>query len=292
MAADISANEQLVAAIEGDSDTKRKAPCAWLGSAVAIKDPTSVTFRRQSGIHLLVVGQNEELADGVLTASIVGIAATGRSNQHPAPRFVVLDGGRFDSGDMNLAARLARNLSIEMEVPQAAEVDQAVLALYEEVMRRTEANDTNSPQAFLVIYNLARFRQLRRSEDDFGMSSFGSDDEPEKPSQHLAHILREGPAVGVHVILWCDSFNNLNRWFDRATLRDFAFRVLFQMSPTDSSNLMDSTAASHMGQFRAMLYDDERGEYEKFQPYGPPSAKWLQSIGPKLSGSQSKPAEQ
>ena len=157
-------------------------------------------------------------------------------------------------------------------------------------MRRTEANDTDSPQTFLVIYNLARFRQLRRGEDDFGLGGFGND-EPEKPSQHLAHILREGPAVGLHVILWCDSFNNLNRWFDRATLRDFAFRVLFQMSPTDSSNLMDSTAATQLGQFRAMLYDDERGEYEKFQPYGPPSAEWLQSVGRHLVGASARRTE-
>ena len=127
VAADISANALLATALAGNTKTKRKAPCGWLGAAVAIKDPTSVTMRRQSGNHLLVVGQNEELADGVLTAAVVGIAATGQVNHQPPPRFVVLDGGRFDSNEMNLGARLTRNLPIEIDAPQAAEVDQAVL---------------------------------------------------------------------------------------------------------------------------------------------------------------------
>ena len=38
---------------------------AWLGDAVAIKDPTSALFRRQGGNHLLIVGQNDEAALGV-----------------------------------------------------------------------------------------------------------------------------------------------------------------------------------------------------------------------------------
>ena len=39
---------------------------AWLGDAIAIKDPTSALFRRQGGNHLLIVGQNDEAALGVM----------------------------------------------------------------------------------------------------------------------------------------------------------------------------------------------------------------------------------
>ncbi|MEO8496662.1 MAG: hypothetical protein ABI614_16460, partial [Planctomycetota bacterium] len=59
------------------------------------------------------------------------------------------------------------------------------------------------------------------------------------------------------------------------TLRDLDYRVLSQMSATDSSNLMDSPAASRLGTHRALLYSEEQGTFEKFRPYAPPSDEWL-----------------
>src|SRR5262249_39604618 len=47
---------------------------AWLGDAVAIKDPTSALFRRQGGNHLLIVGQDPEASLGILTAALLGLA--------------------------------------------------------------------------------------------------------------------------------------------------------------------------------------------------------------------------
>ena len=41
-------------------------------------------------------------------------------------------------------------------------------------------------------------------------------------------------------IMWCDTLTNAQRVLDRSGLREFASRVLFQMSVTDSSSLIDS----------------------------------------------------
>ncbi len=48
---------------------------AWLGSAVAIKEPTSAAFLRQNGSNLLMVGHREEAALGVLSGCFVSLAA-------------------------------------------------------------------------------------------------------------------------------------------------------------------------------------------------------------------------
>jgi DNA segregation ATPase FtsK/SpoIIIE-like protein len=57
----------------------------WLGDAVAIKDPTSIPFRPQSGANLLMVGQNEDAALGVVQTAMISVAAqfppTARRNQ-------------------------------------------------------------------------------------------------------------------------------------------------------------------------------------------------------------------
>ena len=52
-------------------------------------------------------------------------------------------------------------------------------------------------------------------------------------------------------------------------------RVLFQMSAADSSTLIDIPAASKLGVHRALFYSEDRGQPEKFRPYGLPSEEWL-----------------
>ncbi|MEX2026426.1 MAG: FtsK/SpoIIIE domain-containing protein, partial [Pirellulaceae bacterium] len=62
--------------LAGPRTVASQAPEAWLGDAVAIKDPTSIVFRRQGGSNLLLVGQQEELALGVLHTCVVSVAGT------------------------------------------------------------------------------------------------------------------------------------------------------------------------------------------------------------------------
>ncbi|MEM8680036.1 MAG: FtsK/SpoIIIE domain-containing protein, partial [Planctomycetota bacterium] len=251
-------------------------PKAWLGAAVAIKHPTEIVFRRQSGSHLLMVGMQETLAAGIMTSAAIGLAAT-TNRGDGAMHYIVLDGGAVDSHEMNIGARLERSLNGRVTKPTSQELARVLAELDAEVTRRVEQNITDGEPQCLLVYNLSRFRDLRKADDDFGLGGFGEEETP-TPSKMFANILREGPAVGIHAILWCDTFNNVSRWLDRQLLRDIAWRVLFQMSATDSSNLMDSAAASQLGANRAILYDDERGEFEKFRPYGLPSSEWLAEV--------------
>jgi len=92
-------------------------------------------------------------------------------------------------------------------------------------------------------------------------------------------ILREGPGLGVHLIAWCDTVNNLNRYFTHQQLREFEMRVLFQMSPTDSGGLLDSPAASKLGRNRALFASEKQNWPEKFRPYGVPSEQWIKEVG-------------
>jgi S-DNA-T family DNA segregation ATPase FtsK/SpoIIIE len=91
-------------------------------------------------------------------------------------------------------------------------------------------------------------------------------------------MLREGPAVGVFTLVWCDTLNNLQRALDRQALREFEMRVLFQMSAADSSNLIDSPQASKLGLHRAFYYSEDQGRLEKFRPYGAVTEPWLEVV--------------
>jgi hypothetical protein len=113
---------------------------------------------------------------------------------------------------------------------------------------------------------------------------FGEQPAAPSPAQQFATILREGPDLGIHTLVWCDTVTNLNRSLERRALREFAMRVAFQMGAEDSANLLDSPLASKLGPHRALFYDEEEGRLEKFRPYGPPSAAWLEWVKGQFSG--------
>ena len=94
----------------------------------------------------------------------------------------------------------------------------------------------------------------------------------------LGSILRDGPAVGVYTLAWCDSLTAVQRCFDRQTLREFALRVLLQMSANDSSHLIDTPLASKLGPHVALFHNEEEGRLEKFRPYAWPSMEWLTTV--------------
>ena len=78
------------------------------------------------------------------------------------------------------------------------------------VARRLESNSPDSEEVYLFIDNVAAFRMLQRPDDDFSLEAR----DPALPANALAAVLRDGAAVGVHLVLWCDNLNNLGRTLD------------------------------------------------------------------------------
>lgn len=294
VAADPSENSLLRAALQSAPAAGAHAvPRAWLGAAVAIKDPAVAEFRRQSGANLMIVGQHEDMALGTLSNAVISLTSQFSVEELAGERyavdetavgrlypFFVLDGERKESSNAGFWNYLASQLPLDMEVVTPRGAAETVRNIAAEVERRMEASDDTASPIYLVIHNLSRFRDLRKS-DDFGFSF--DDDAPAGADKQLATILREGPNFGVHALVWCDNFNNVNRWLDRQSIGDFGYRVLFQMSATDSANMMDSPEASRLGVHRAILYNEEQGEFEKFRPYGLPSDEWLAWVKQQLA---------
>jgi hypothetical protein len=247
---------------------------AWLGDALALNDRTAAVFRRQNGSHLLIVGQQEQAALGMLTAAVVGLAA-----QAPAARFFVVDGRRADAAE-GPWARLPDVLPQPVRLAGWRDAHAVVAEASAELGRRRAAVDDEAPPVYLVIDGLQRCRDLRRREDDFGFNR--NPDEPPDPSRQFADLLRDGALLGMHVLVWCDTVANLQRALDRAGLRELAMRVLFQMSIADSSHLIDNPLAGKLGIHRALFASEDDARLEKFRPYGPPADEWLAYVKERL----------
>jgi S-DNA-T family DNA segregation ATPase FtsK/SpoIIIE len=268
-----------------------RAAQAWLGEAIAIKDPTAAVFRPQSGSNLIIIGQQEDAALGSMCTMLASLAAQhppaslGCVATHPtnsAARFCILDGSPVDDPHAGFLSRFAGVAPHPVQSGAWREVPVMLNELADEVDRRQKDHDTEAPSIYLFVYGLHRFRDLRKADDDFGFSRRG--EEKPNPSKQFLTILREGPPVGVHTIVWCDSVNNVNRSLDRAGLREFEMRVLFQMSAADSSNLIDSPVANKLGLHRALFHSEDRGQPEKFRPYGIPGEGWMEMVRERLRG--------
>jgi hypothetical protein len=281
--ADITKNHKLNALLSPQSSAlSPSVPEAWIGDPVAIKDPTSLRFRRQSGANALVIGQQDEAALAILSSSLVSLAAHYKPG---AATFYLLDGSPADSPHAGLLAKVGEAVaSHDVRNVEWRAVPQAIDEIAKEVARRQSEESPDAPEIYLIIHGLQRYRMLRKSEDSFGGFSMGDDAAEKKPQpeKQFADLLRDGPAVGVHVLAWADTPATLDRTFDRHSMREFDHRVLFQMSAADSSNLIDSPAANKLGQNRALAFSEEQGTMEKFRPYALPSAEWLAQVASKF----------
>jgi hypothetical protein len=317
VASDLRRNRALVRLIEAcGMESPRVATrglTLWAGEAVSIKPPTEFTLHPRAGANVLIVGQELDSVQGLLAATFITLAAripasprqswpggtpidaTGAGPTDAADEqgekapacFYLLDGDSDGPGVSPVWERAAAVLPHATRIGGPRDAQSFVSELAGEVSRRGQSDGGNAAPIFLFVSNLAQFRDLRKDDDDFGFSSM-HDDKPPSTGRQFAEILRGGPAVGVHVVAWCDTYANLSRWMSSATLREFEVRMAFRMSASDSSNLIDSPAASKLGSHRALLYLADRGTLEKFRPYGPPDDETLEWISGCFQGAQSQ----
>jgi hypothetical protein len=237
---------------------------------------------------LLVVGAWEESALGVLANAVIALAAqnAGENNSQIETsqlksQIFVLDGTRPESSEAGTWQRIADSLLGKVALVGMRDAAHVIGEVATELARREAAADEDAPPIYLVIFNGGRFRDLRRGEDDF---SFSMDrDKPPSADKQWAEILRNGPAWGIHSLVWCDSFNNVNRILDRMLLREFELRVAFQMSAADSASFLDNPAATKLRQHRGLFASEDLGTIEKFRPYGIPTDAWLAEVQKAIS---------
>ncbi len=264
---------------------------AWLGEAVAIKDPTAITFHPQGGQNLLVVGQSDLATVGLLATSIISLACQVRPDETSeisnlksdisVPQFVILD-GNFGGVSTETWKELQATLPHSVQLGEPRDVPAVLATLTAEMTRREQSGSRDDTPIFVVIFNLGRFRDLKKSDDDMGFSFGGGAEKKVSPSKQFTDLLKNGPGFGIHTLVWSDTYNNVSRWFSSQSLREFEVRIVFQLSASDSSNLIDSPLASKLGPNRAILHSVDQGTNEKFRPYGPPTPEWLSDVASRL----------
>jgi len=273
--ADVRDNELLNEALAAKGAQPAEVPRAWLGAPNSIKGPTEAAFHRQSGNNLLIIGQRDEAALAMLGVSLVALAA------QVAARLVVLEASPPESPQKRFFESAARAIPRGCTLAKAGDLEALMAELDAELKRRmAEDHGAGAAPCFVFVHELQKFKKLRHEED----FSFSSDEtKPPAPGAVFDRLITEGPGVGMHVVVTCDSYNSLARALSRKAISEFELRVLFQMSANDSATLCDSPKASDLGLHRALLHNGQLGFLETFRPYAPPDAGWLEEVGRALA---------
>jgi hypothetical protein len=276
--ADIRENELLHSALVTVPVNAPPIARCWLGAPNSIKGPTEAVFSRQSGQHMLIIGQREEASVMMLGMSLLALAA-----QYPkgAVKFVLIQSTIPGSAEAELLDQVVKAMPHDIVVTQGQDIAAAMNDLATELKARSsgEVASHEAPATFLLVQGLQKFKKLRH-EDDFSFSS--SDEGGEDPGKQFDKLITEGSSYGMHIIAAVDTLNSLNRFMNRKAISEFEMRVLFQMSANDSASLIDSPKASDLGLHRALFYNEHEGTLETFRPYATPDAEWLRQAAEQL----------
>jgi hypothetical protein len=254
------------------------APRAFLGAPNSIKGPTEAVFQRQSGNHLLIVGQRDEAALALLGVSLISLAA---QHAKDGARFILLDGNPPESAPRRFLEQVVQAVRQDIRFAQPHEVEAIMTELAtEQESRSNEGHGAGAAAVYLLVHELPKFRKLR-FEEDF---AFSLDDAKvaANPGVQFNNLIIDGASLGLHVLCTCDTYNNLNRLLSRKAVAEFEMRVLFQMSANDSAALIDSPKAGDLGLHRAVFSNGAQGWMETFRPYSLPESGWLEEAAGKL----------
>jgi len=278
--ADLTENQLLRSALAAHPSAAPSGVRCWLGAPNSIKGPTEAVFHRQSGNHLLIVGQREEAALAIIGVSLISLAA-----QYPAgtAKFYLFQSTVPNSADAQFLEHIVAASPHGVTVVQGHDVADRMNEIAEEQKSRGSDNPANAPAIFVFVHGLQKFKKLRH-EDDFDFSMSG--DSTANPGAQLTTLICEGSSLGLHLIASVDTFNNVNRFLSRKALSEIEMRVVFQMSANDSASLIDSPKAGGLGLHRALLYNEQQGTLETFRPYAMPDAEWIKQAGEKLRAGQ------
>lgn len=243
----------------------------WFGQELNVHGQARAILRRRAMENVLLVGENQAAIYGMLAGLICSVPI----GETPSGlRLWILDravpGTPWESTlDMAASAVLdpfgfqtQRSHDHRQLTPWldefCTELDQRAA--------RDESELGTEPTYLLIIAGADRLPQLTRTQNKFGTSVDTAEGEK------LKRIYRDGPALGLHVILSFPAAGPLKLCLDRPQLEQFKHRVVTQVSEADSFLLIgnDHGAKLQRGETKPIfaIYQDTIGGLEtKFKPY-------------------------
>ena len=236
-----------------------------VGESVAISPAVTIPLTDQAGRNILLVGGEDEQTASVIM-SIAGTFVAHHMRDRKPQVSLIQAAKPTDAFCLSLAQRMRDQLPALVQVADVRGADGLIGEIHAMLKARIEAPDNYAEWTpiLLSIVNIGRLRTFR-PEDEYGMGSFG--ETKMTPDKQLEELLRDGPSHHIHILVHAENANTVSRWLTRSAQRELEIRLLMQMSANDSTHLVDSVAAAHLGAHVMLLRDDATSTEDRFRPY-------------------------
>lgn len=241
------------------------------GAPMAIAGSADIDLRRESGANVLLVARDTSPDPGSLDAFSVPRAVIGNMILSAVVQRAAVEIVDFLAIDEGLETFLAPLLDASAVAARRRRQVPAVLTrLRDEVRRRVDDDDTSSPPTLLVLYGMHRAR-------DFDQDSVDYDAEMDLP-ETLSYILRDGPEVGVHTLMWFDTVASIVRRLPSGAVREASWRLAGKMSADDSSSFVGVESAGSLREQQILAANEDRGLLQRCTTISEPPVEWIRDL--------------
>lgn len=176
----------------------------FIGEPVALREEhIFYKLRRQNGSNVLIVGSDEAAAISIISYSTVQIL----NQSVKETRIIIADKTNADSPYFEKISETFSVLTERVIVSSLDdEIKEIIDCVHDEMTTRIQERHPGV-RTVIVFNNISDIRCLRKS----GYST------PEY-AQKLAKILRDGPSVGIHTIIYAATYHNLSQIFEVNTV--------------------------------------------------------------------------
>jgi S-DNA-T family DNA segregation ATPase FtsK/SpoIIIE len=237
------------------------------GTPMALTGTGDVDLRREAGANMLVVARDTPVQLGASEPFSVPPAIISNAILSAVAQGATVELVDFLPVAEGLDAFAASLSEAGVAVTRRRQLPDLMRALAHEVDRRISSDDTMCRTTLLVMYGMHRAR-------DFDEASF--DHEPGADlGALLLQILRDGPEVGVHTVLWAETIATMDRRVPSGASREMSWRVAGQMSAEDSLALIDSATAGSLREQQVVVTNDDRGIAQRCTTISAPGCHWV-----------------
>ena len=234
-------------------------PVLWIGEPIAVKEDTNVILDSDSLSNLLIIGNKENVAQGIISNIVTGLHVAYKAKI----RVCIISPTRRSSQISEYYLKFKMDLGKDVEVIGNDNFETWLDAILLDINNRDPDHDISEyTRTVVFVAGLNRIKSLY-DKDDKGRPVSSA---PKK----MLELCDNGPLVGIHSVIWANDTELLRPIFSRDFHRYFRFFVgLKGIDKQDSMDLFDSSIGESLLDGYGLFRDKEwhQDKTELFRPY-------------------------
>ncbi|MEI7504315.1 MAG: FtsK/SpoIIIE domain-containing protein, partial [Paludibacter sp.] len=206
----------------------------WIGDPVSVKSPVEFGIDQQRGRNVIAVFQKEDEGMGLMFNIFITLLCQYKPGN---ANFIFFNFIKPNSEFYDFAKQISNLFDHQIDIVLPEKFSATVGVLGEDIKIRLTTPSKCKP-TFLFLNGLQYARDLRENRN------YNDSDDNSVLTQFL-YILKEGSEHGVHSIIWCDMFANIERC-GNAFLSEFGIIISGKMDRSDSSDFFGGIEADKL----------------------------------------------